>query len=197
MAVDSRRDRILAVAERLFAERGYDFVTVRDVAETAGVTHPLIYYHFGAKRELLAAVLGRNQTRVRELTAGMTEPRAAILTIVRNYLDEGRHYLLIMARSFLGGMPVVEWPGGYPGMETAIRVLIEAGPADDDAWEEKARGVVSLVTAMLCGWVLMADQIMEVAAVPPSRRTAEVERLLETIDELLRATLATRDGPDA
>jgi AcrR family transcriptional regulator len=191
---DDRRGRILDAAERLFAERGYDLVTVRDVAAAAGVTHPLIYYHWGSKRDLLAAVLVRNQTRVRDLAADLTDPREAILAIIRDYLDQGRLYLLILARSFLGGMPVLDWPGGYPGMEVALRVLLAAGPADDTEWDEQVRGVVTLVTAMLCGWVLMGEQIMDVAAVPPARRSAERQRLIQAIDDLLSATLSTRDG---
>ena len=91
-------------------------------------------------------------------------------------------------------MPVLDWPGGYPGMEVALRVLLEAGPADDPEWDEQVRGVVSLVTAMLCGWVLMGEQIMDVAAVPAARRAAERQRLLRAIDDLLTATLATRGG---
>jgi hypothetical protein len=35
-------------------------------------------------------------------------------------------------------------------MEVALRVLLAAGPDDDPAWDEQVRGVVSLVTAMLC-----------------------------------------------
>lgn len=194
---DDRRACILDVAERLLAERGYDFVTVRDIAAAAGVTHPLLYYHWGSKRDLLAAVLERNQTRVRDLAADLTDPREAILAIIRDYLDQGRLYLLILARSFLGGMPVHDWPGGYPGMEVALRVLLAAGPADDPAWDEQARGVVSLVTAMLCGWVLMGEQIMDVAAVPQARRSAERQRLVQAIDDLLRTTLATHDGKAA
>jgi AcrR family transcriptional regulator len=189
---DDRRACILDVAERLLAERGYDFVTVRDIAAAAGVTHPLIYYHWGSKRDLLAAVLERNQTRVRSLTADLTDPREAVLAIIEDYLEAGRLYLLIMARSFLGGMPVRDWPGGYPGMEAALRVLLAAGPPDDPEWDEQVRGVVSLVTAMLCGWVLMGEQIMDVAAVPQARRPDERRRLVQAVDDLLSAALATR-----
>jgi TetR/AcrR family transcriptional regulator len=46
------RDRILAVAIRLFARHGFDGVSVRDVASAAGVTMPTLYHHFGDKRSL-------------------------------------------------------------------------------------------------------------------------------------------------
>lgn len=190
-----RREGILTVAERLFAERGYEHVSVRDVAAAAGVTHPLIYYHWGSKRELLAAVLERNQERVRGLVAGQTDPRETVTAIITSYLTEGRLYLLIMARSFLGGMPVTDWPGGYPGLEAAISVLRAAGPVDDPRWDEEVRGVVSLVTAMLCGWVLMGDEIMDAADVRPPQRERAPERLLAAIDGLLREALAARERP--
>ncbi len=193
---EDRREGILTVAERLFAERGYERVGVREVAAAAGVTHPLIYYHWGSKRELLAAVLERNQERVRGLVAGQTDPRETILAIITSYLTEGRLYLLIMARSFLGGMPVTEWPGGYPGLEAAIGQLRAAGPADDPSWDEEVRGVVSLVTAMLCGWVLMGEEIMDAAHVPLPQQERAPERLLAAIDALLREALASREKPD-
>ena len=89
-------------------------------------------------------MLERNQQRVRSLVADQTDPRETVLAIIRNYLDEGRLYLLIMARSFLGGMPVQDWPGGYPGMESAIEALLRAAPANDPQWDESVREVVSL-----------------------------------------------------
>jgi AcrR family transcriptional regulator len=190
---DDRRERILVVAERLFAERGYEHVSVRDVAAAARVTHPLIYYHWGSKRELLAAVLERNRERVRALVAGQTDPRETIRAIIVSYLTEGRLYLLILARSFLGGMPVTDWPGGYPGVEAAIRVLRAAGPADDPRWEEEVRAVVSLLTAMLCGWVLMGEEIMDAAGVRSPQRERAPERLLAAIDTLLREALPAND----
>ena len=57
------------------------------------------------------------------------------------------------------------------------------------------RGVVSLVTAMLCGWVLMGEEIMDAAHVPLPQQEAP-ERLLAAIDALLREALASREQPD-
>ena len=67
---DRRRALILQVAERLFAERGFRNVSVRDIADAAGVTHPLIYYYWGSKDGLLAAVTERSQARVRAVARG-------------------------------------------------------------------------------------------------------------------------------
>lgn len=45
------------VAARLFAERGYDATSVREIVEAAGVTKPTLYYHFGSKEGLAQALL--------------------------------------------------------------------------------------------------------------------------------------------
>jgi AcrR family transcriptional regulator len=52
-----RRRQIIAVSRRLFAERPYSEVSITDIAREAGVTHGLLTYHFGSKRNLYLAVL--------------------------------------------------------------------------------------------------------------------------------------------
>lgn len=58
------RERILAVAARLFAERGYAGTSVRDIATALGIANPSIYYHFKSKGELLVALLTEPLKRV-------------------------------------------------------------------------------------------------------------------------------------
>jgi AcrR family transcriptional regulator len=50
------RDRLIKVTMALFAERGFDGVTVRDIAAAAGVSVGLINHHFGSKEGLREAV---------------------------------------------------------------------------------------------------------------------------------------------
>lgn len=52
-----RRDQILSVARRVFAEVGYEDASIDDVAAAAGVTKPVVYRHFTGKRDLYLAVL--------------------------------------------------------------------------------------------------------------------------------------------
>jgi AcrR family transcriptional regulator len=54
--VADARERILATAERLFAERGFDRTSTARIAAAAGVPHGLIFYHFKTKMDLLLAV---------------------------------------------------------------------------------------------------------------------------------------------
>ena len=53
------RGRILDAAERLFAERGYEAASLRDIAAAAGVAQPGLYNYFDGKQALYAAVLDR------------------------------------------------------------------------------------------------------------------------------------------
>ncbi len=55
----SKRDRILDVAEALFALHGFDGVTMREIANGAEVDVALASYHFGKKREVFDAVFMR------------------------------------------------------------------------------------------------------------------------------------------
>jgi AcrR family transcriptional regulator len=55
----TRRDQILDAASALFAERGYDEVTIEDVAKAAGVARGLVHHYFGGRKEVLLALLER------------------------------------------------------------------------------------------------------------------------------------------
>ncbi|MGE5623654.1 MAG: TetR/AcrR family transcriptional regulator [Methanocella sp.] len=52
------RERILAEARRLFAEKGYDGATIADIARQADITDGAIYRHFSDKRDLFLACVG-------------------------------------------------------------------------------------------------------------------------------------------
>jgi len=50
------KQKILEIASRMFAERGYANVSIRDICKEAGVTPPMIYYYFRNKKGLFQAV---------------------------------------------------------------------------------------------------------------------------------------------
>jgi len=56
MAVLNTRDKILLVAENLFAEKGFTATTVRDIASSADVNVAMISYYFGSKEQLIGEV---------------------------------------------------------------------------------------------------------------------------------------------
>ena len=51
--------QILDAANALFAERGYDEVSVEDIASSAGVTRGLVHHYFGGRKEVYIALLER------------------------------------------------------------------------------------------------------------------------------------------
>ena len=60
------RERVLMVAERLFSERGYDSVTMRDIADALGIRQASLYHHVpGGKEELFVEVTERAMERHR------------------------------------------------------------------------------------------------------------------------------------
>jgi AcrR family transcriptional regulator len=74
MPSDQTRTAILAAAERLYAERGFGDVTLRDIVAEANVNLAAVNYHFGSKDELIAELfvsrsLALNRERLRELRA--------------------------------------------------------------------------------------------------------------------------------
>ena len=52
-----KKKNLIETAIRLFAEQGYDGTTTLQISREAGVTEPLIYYHFKGKEELFTYIL--------------------------------------------------------------------------------------------------------------------------------------------
>ncbi len=112
------RERLLNAGECLFADRGLDGVSVRDITEAAGANTAAIHYHFGSKRDLIAAILQRRakehgsrrqglldvlqddeEVDLRDVVEALVRPTAELA----QDLDGGRHYVAFLAA--LGGNP--------------------------------------------------------------------------------------------
>ncbi len=76
-AVDETPTRILDAAERLFAERGIESVSVRSILAAAGVNVALAHYHFGSREGLITALLeARVAPLMAELARGIEDADA-------------------------------------------------------------------------------------------------------------------------
>ena len=65
------RDNILDAARAVFAEKGFSGANVNEIVARAGTTKPMVYYHFGSKEGLFAAVLEHVYTGMREIEASL------------------------------------------------------------------------------------------------------------------------------
>lgn len=86
-------NEILAVAARLFAERGYSNVSIRDVCKEAKTSAPMIYYYFKDKKGLFRAAvsdklsLGQFISRLRGTCETKDLPKA-VASFVKIYLTD-------------------------------------------------------------------------------------------------------------
>lgn len=151
---EATRERILDAAESLFARRGFDGVTVRQIMSEAGADVALAYYHFKSKRDLFDAVLlrrvdtlndlrlraleqveqrqGDDEPSVEQIIAAFTEP---LLQILEDDPDEWRDYMALIAQ--INNSP--EWGGELmtryfdPLVSRFLDALRKALPGCDEA----------------------------------------------------------------
>jgi AcrR family transcriptional regulator len=75
----SRKERqasIIAAAATLFAQKGFNGTTTREIAKTAGISEALLYRHFPTKRALYAAILAEKSQRFSQLMVSVEEAAA-------------------------------------------------------------------------------------------------------------------------
>lgn len=83
----ARRAELLAIAEQLFATRGYTQTTVRDIADEVGILSGSLYYYFDSKEAMLEEILrdfmGGLRAMFAEVVEGEQPPRAKLDEMVR------------------------------------------------------------------------------------------------------------------
>ena len=123
--------KILAAADALFGEQGYDAVSVRDVARAAGVNKALVFYYFDSKEELFARVLGGYyDAHKRALEGALAEPgplEERLARLVDAYFD-------FMAANTRFARLVQQQLAG-PGTHIA---LIQQNLSELEGWVERA-----------------------------------------------------------
>lgn len=115
------RASLVAAASELFAARGTAAVSVREIAERAGVNHGLIHHYFHSKQGLIDATL-------EELAAQATKS----LEHGADFSPEGplSRYLLVASRVLLDAEPgeKLDGPERMSGLAELLRRLAETGP---------------------------------------------------------------------
>ena len=77
MTGEQRREQLIQVGRKLFAEKGFEGTTVEEIAHKADVSKPVVYEHFGGKEGLYAVVVDRE---IRMLLDGITTALTAETT---------------------------------------------------------------------------------------------------------------------
>ena len=94
---NTRREELLAIAGRLFAERGFRNTTVRDIADAAGILSGSLYHHFDSKESIVDELLDTFQQQLfdeyDEILAGDRSPRQKLEAVVRaSFAAIDRHH---------------------------------------------------------------------------------------------------------
>ena len=108
MTASPRREQLLAVSRKLFAEKGFEGTSVEEIAARAEVSKPVVYEHFGGKEGIYAVVVDRE---VQALTAALS-----------GALDEGGHPKVLLERTALALLSYIE------ASEDGFRILVRDSP---------------------------------------------------------------------
>jgi AcrR family transcriptional regulator len=112
----ARRDQLIEVALRLFAEHGFRGVSLATIAQVAGISEPGLIHHFPTKADLLLAVLEfyeqRNAEMVRDAGAGADGVASALIALAAQHEADPtyiRFFTVLVAESVSPGHPAHEW----------------------------------------------------------------------------------------
>ncbi len=156
------RERVLEAAEKLFAERGYSSVTLRDVGTAVGIRHTSLYHHVpGGKEALYIEVTKRTLARHRE---GLTESIRSAEPTVRAQLYAAAEWLLSqppmdLIRMIYSDMPAINPVQAeqlseevYESITGPIRAALKAADQRGEIWRKNyeviAGGFLGMITSL-------------------------------------------------
>jgi AcrR family transcriptional regulator len=173
MSGQERREQLLDVGRRLFAEKGFEAVSVEEIASKAGVSKPVVYEHFGGKEGLYAVVVDREMTyllmSISEALGDLDGPSAnarvlleragfALFDYIEQYPDGFR--ILVRDSPSSGDAEVVGTLSS--GRFASVIVDVAARVQDVLAGQFKAHGIspklAPMYSQMLVGMVALTGQ---------------------------------------
>jgi AcrR family transcriptional regulator len=192
-AAESRRTQILEVAAMLFAEKGYQRATVKEIADRVGIAPGTIYLYFGGKREILSTIATETEIPMVAalLEVGSLGGREAIVEMIEKGMDITEAQLPFN-RTLLSEVWVDD---GILEEAVAERVKRIHRLLQDHIAERIAAGffrpvdpalVAQMVLGMFAGLVLPA--IRGLSPLPsPEKRRALAEAMVDLLLDGLRA----------
>lgn len=116
MKYTEKQIQIIATAEKLFAHKGFDGTSVRDIAEEAGINIAMISYYFGSKEKLMQALFEERTNEIKLkvetlLKDDSLQPIEKIWVIVHDYvqkvLNRQQFYKIMVCEQMLEKNPVI------------------------------------------------------------------------------------------
>ncbi len=191
---------MLDAAEKLFAERGYTAVSVRDIAGEAGVSHALVHRYLGSKAQVYRAMLLRRESVIRDAAPGEDDLIEATKLMLREAVLNQRDYVRLIAHSALHGMSYERTAGRFAATERLVELAREVAAAGDarDPDAPDPRFVIASIVAMLLGWSAGREWILKAVdfeSMSDEEFTDEFERVVLDLERLYFPSL--RAGGDA
>jgi AcrR family transcriptional regulator len=155
---------LLAVARRLFSERGYASVSTEEIVQAAGVTRGALYHHFRGKQDLFTAVVESLEQEILERVAAAAvaesdpweQQRLAVGAFLDACLDPAvQRIILTDAPSVLGlsAWREIEARYGLALVRAGLQSLLDAGLIEPQPIEPLAH---MLLGALAEGGLLIA-----------------------------------------
>jgi TetR/AcrR family transcriptional regulator len=191
-------DRIFSAAERLFAERGFDSVSISDVAGAAGVCKANVFHHFASKRALYEAVLTHSCERLgdeieRNLAAEtrVGEQIPHFLRWYRDYLRAHPSTARLLLREVTGNPDLAESGPVLPLLSQLVDSVVAHVRDARDAGVFRADANPAVVASLMLGVTLFDSQTEHLRRYMPALRDVSDEAYVDLLtDALLRGVRA-------
>ena len=184
--------RMLEAAEELFSRYGFEGVSVRDIAEVAGVSHALVHRYLGNKEEIYRAVLKRNEDVILAAAAGNPDLIDSVRMMFREGLTRHQRYLRLVAQSALQGIPFESSIVRFSATERLVelaRLQVESAAPQQGRDSLDPRLVIAAVVSLYLGWAATGTWLVKATGVDDMGDEDIAAGIEQAIVNMLRCSL--------
>jgi AcrR family transcriptional regulator len=204
--LDTKRDRIIDAAGEMFAERGFDATTVRDICQAADANVAAVNYYYGDKQRLyIEAVVRAHRWRMDRVKlpdwGAEPAPEKKLADFIQTFIRRVRtgpgdtwHTRLIMREIANPSAACAELVQSSirPQFEILLTILHELLPGERD--EEKLRLTAFSIVGQ-CLFYHFADPVIRNLLGPEQYDNLDIEKLAEHIGDFSLSALRQRGRP--
>jgi AcrR family transcriptional regulator len=176
---------LVSAATELFAERGPDGVSLREIAAHAGLNYGLIHQYVGSRDDLLRLVIARSTSTTAARFALADDVGEALELLMGPVGADQPAYPRLLAWAILQGRDARELAGPSPALPQLIAMLPETGTGAVGAdLADDPRLRAAAVAALTLGWSLFGAFVSQAAGleeVAPAEAHAAVQSLARRI----------------
>lgn len=182
---DAVKKAILDSAEKLLVTKSAAEISVREIAKTANIKHPLIFRHFGTKEEVIRAVHTRNIKKIGRVVVQIDNLEGNV-GFIFEAVKKNRFRQIALSRAMIDGVDLRLVQTDYPVMGHLLKLFEKKRNDEDGESKFDPQIMAAFFAAASLGWFLYEPFLIAATEMENRNKEETQEKIINILEEILQ-----------